>query len=451
MLNERRPRDWRRQRSPFVFFLHSHQFFVGSLLFSLTTATFLAIHLGFFSTLFIHVPLVTICIPALTIFDAADYRNMRAWPKQRQLRFGLCATWCAFLFLAPTYPSSGRSAYMNSAAPLPALPGPGNGTVTYFIAANLYDYAAHLPAWTRQMRMLIRHLGPENVFVSIYESNSHDRTKALLLEFQGQLSLGGVRNRVLLDTDGRRREGWQSNGHERVQYMADMRNRALEPLHDGLRGKRFDRIIFFNDVYFDWKSIIRLLATKGGDFDLACGLDFDGIGLYDTWVIRDSCGQRTKEIWPYFSLDPVAVEALRREDPIEVATCWNGVAAFDANWFLPPIPPFTTPKGGPLKFRGDTVCPESECFLIGYDMHLRTAPTRPRIYVNPQVSVAYTPQNWLYYGKIKHLTLTRPWRVVWEDWIAHRLFWWVSDHYWLKDEACPFEREDLVVAEHCTA
>ena len=64
---------------------------------------------------------------------------------------------------------------------------------------------------------------------------------------------------------------------------------------------------------------------------------------------------------------------------------------------------------------------------------------------------AYTPQNWLYYGKIKHLTLRFPWRVVWEDWIAHRLFWWVSDHYWLKDEACPFEREDLVKADHCTA
>ncbi|KAJ7211650.1 capsular associated protein [Mycena pura] len=410
------PRDWRRQRTPFVFFLHSHQCFVGSLLVSLTTATFLAIHLGFFSALFIYVPLVTICIPALTIFD-------------QQLRFGLCATWCAFLFLALAYPSSGCSAYMNPATPLPALPGTGNGT----------------------MHMLIRHLGPENVFVSIYESNSHDRTKALLREFQGQLSLGGVRNRVLLDTDGQRREGWQSNGHERVQYMADMRNRALDPLQDGLRGKRFDRIIFFNDVYFDWKSIIRLLATKGGDFDLGCGLDYDGIVLCDTWVIRDSCGQRAKEIWPYFSFDPVAVAALRSEDPIEVATCWNGVAAFDANWFLPPIPPFTIPKDAPLKFRGDTVCPESECFLIGYDMHLRTAPTRPRIYVNPQVSVAYTPQNWLYYGKIKHLTLTRPWRVVWEDWIAHRLFWWVSDHYWLKDEACPFEREDLVVADHCTA
>jgi hypothetical protein len=53
-------------------------------------------------------------------------------------------------------------------------------------------------------------------------------------------------------------------------------------------------------------------------------------------VIRDSCGERTKEIWPYFSFDSVAVESLRREEPVEVATCWNGVAVFDADWFLPP-------------------------------------------------------------------------------------------------------------------
>ncbi|KAJ7493591.1 capsular associated protein [Mycena latifolia] len=447
MPEERRLRDWRRRRSPLVSFLHSHRLFLGSITFSLVTATFVAIHLGFFSTLLVYIPLVTVCVPALTVLDALDYRNMRAWPKRRRVRFGLCALWCAFLIFGPTYPSSGRSSYMNPAAPLPLLN--GNGTATYFIAANLYDYGIHLPVWTKQMRLLIKHLGPDNVFVSIYESNSHDRTKELLREFEAKLRRAGVQNNVVLDTDTRRRDGWASNGHERVQYMADMRNKALEPLQGGLDGRRFDKIIFFNDVYFEWKSILRLLDTNDGDFDLACSLDFDGIGLYDTWVIRDSCGERTKEIWPYFSSDPVAVESLRREEPVEVATCWNGVAVFDANWFLPPTAQPTVPSGNPLKFRADTPCAESECFLISYDMHLRTAPNRPRIFVNPQVNVAYTPHNWLYYGKLKHLSLTRPWRVVWEDWIAHRLFWWVSDHYWLKDEACPFEHEGLVKADHC--
>ncbi|KAJ7092382.1 capsular associated protein [Mycena belliarum] len=455
MPEERRLRDRRRRRSRLFSFIHAHRLFLGAITFSLATATFVAIHLGFFSTLLIYIPLVVICVPALAVLDALDYRNMYAWPKRRRVRFALCVAWCALLLFAPTYP---RSSYMNPAAPLPMLKPGGNGTAAYFIAANLYDYGVHLPVWTKQMALLISHLGPENVFVSIYESNSHDGTKDLLREFEGKLRRAGVKSSVVLDTDTRRRDGWASNGHERVQYMADMRNKALEPLQGGLDGRRFDKLIFFNDVYFAWKSIVRLLDTNNGDFDLACALDFDGIGLYDTWVIRDSCGQRTKEIWPYFSFDSVAVDRLRREEPVEVATCWNGVAVFDANWFLPPsndIPtvrpatPPTVPPGTPLTFRADTPCAESECFLISYDMHRRTAPLRPRIFVNPQVTVAYTPHNWLYYGTLKHLTLTRPWRVVWEDWIAHRLFWWVSDHYWLKDEACAFERDGLVKAAHC--
>ncbi|KAJ7271233.1 capsular associated protein [Mycena rebaudengoi] len=451
MTGSRRPRDWRRlRRSRLSAFFHSHRLFLGALTFSLVTASFLAVRLRFFSTLLIYLPLVVICVPALALFDAYDYKTIRGgWSIGRRIRFALSLCWCGFMIFAPTYPSSGRSSYLNPAFPLPQLK--GNGTTTYFIAANLYDYAVHLPAWKKQMALLIQNLGPENVFVSIYESNSHDRTKELLLGFQEDLRRTGVRNSIVMDSDDRRRPGWSSNGHERVAYMADMRNRVLTPLQDGLDGKRFQKIIFFNDVYFRWESILRLLATNGGDFDLACGLDFDGIGLYDTWVIRDSCGLRTKEIWPYFSHDDVAVENLRRDEPVEVATCWNGVAAFEADWFLPPLhpPSPSTPAPAPLKFRGDTACPESECFLISYDMHLRTAPKRPRIFVNPQVAVAYTTQTWLYYGKLRHLSLTRPWRVIWEDWIAHRLFWWVSDHFWLKDEACPLEREGLVRAAHC--
>ncbi|KAJ7810286.1 capsular associated protein, partial [Mycena olivaceomarginata] len=412
-------RSWRR-RSPLMSFLHSYRIFLGAVLFSLLTAVFVAIHLGFFSTLLVYIPLVVICIPAFTVVEAADYKSMRAWPKRRRVRFALCAAWCAFLLLAPTYPVLGALRLHEPAHAAALTP------ARYFIAANLYDYSAHLPAWTGQLSRLITHLGPANVFVSIYESNSHDATKDLL-------------------RDDRRREGWQSNGHERVQYMADMRNRALEPLkEEGVAGRRFDKVLFFNDVYFDWKAIVRLLATKDGEFDLACGLDFDGIGLYDTWVIRDACGQRTKELWPYFSLssDPAAVASLRRGAPVEVATCWNGVAAFGAGWFAPEHAP-------PLAFRADTPCPESECFLIGYDMHLRSAPRRPRVYVNPRVEVAYTPHTYLYYASLKHLSLTRPWSVVWEDWIAHRIFGWVADYYWLTPKAgerCPFEEEGIVKA-----
>ncbi|KAF7321183.1 Capsular associated protein [Mycena chlorophos] len=437
-----------RLRTPLVALLHTHRIFLISVLFSLSTAIFVAVRIGFFSTLFVYYALVVLCVPAVTIYDAIDAFNARAlktWPKRRRVRFALCGLWCSFMLFGPAYPPSGPSSYMDIRNPtsLPPLP---SGNHTYFLAANLYEYAPHLPAWTRQLRLLIDHLGPQNVFVSIYESNSHDRTKALLEQFRDELSSVSVRNRVLLDDDPRRRKGWQSDGQERIRYMADMRNRALEPLKEGA----FDRVVFFNDVYFEWRSIVRLLATKDGDFDLACALDFDGIGLYDTWVIRDSCGHRTKEIWPYFSLDPMAIDSLRREEPIQVASCWNGVAAFDARWFLPSNGTHTIPAGPALAFRADPTCTKSEFFPAPYDM-LRTKPRRPRISVDPQVNVAYNPANWLYYGKIKHLALTRPWRVLWEDWIAHRVFGWLSDRWWLKDEEvrCPFEREGFVKAGHC--
>ncbi|KAJ7865552.1 hypothetical protein B0H13DRAFT_1075962 [Mycena leptocephala] len=67
MSNERHLRDRRRRRSPFVSFLHSYRIFFGALIFSVGTAIFVAIHLGFFSTLLIYIPLVVICVPALTI------------------------------------------------------------------------------------------------------------------------------------------------------------------------------------------------------------------------------------------------------------------------------------------------------------------------------------------------------------------------------------------------
>lgn len=132
-----------------------------------------------------------------------------------------------------------------------------------------------------------------------------------------------------------------------------------------------------------------------------------------SWVVRDACGRTAKEIWPYFSSDSRAVKSLRKGEPIEVASCWNGVAVFDATWFLAgslPSKPAAyslchfssfllewdrsnpTPTGDylpplPLRFRGSTECTSSECYLIAIDMHFWNTPHRPKIYVNPQVNV----------------------------------------------------------------
>lgn len=40
-----------------------------------------------------------------------------------------------------------------------------------------------------------------------------------------------------------------------------------------------------------------------------------------------------RPLWPYVT-DKVAIEALKKEQPFEVAACWNGVAAFPAKPYL---------------------------------------------------------------------------------------------------------------------
>ena len=129
------------------------------------------------------------------------------------------------------------------------------------------------------------------------------------------------------------------------------------------------------------------------------------------WVLRDACGGPTKEVWPYVPLDPTAIDHLRKGEPFKVAACWNGVAVFDASWFLSskllthaastkysPCSSFAladSTKGThapdkpplPLQFRESHECTSSECLLIALDMNLWTSPNRPKIYINPQVNV----------------------------------------------------------------
>lgn len=441
------------RRNLIVTLLHFHGVLIACGAFSLSTAIFFAYHLGYFSTFLVYLPFAIVCVPALAIFDAAHISTWTRWTPQRRTRFRLCFLWCLFLLLAPTYPSS---SYLHHGAPISSVPSNG----TYYIAANLYNSAKVLPAWTKEMKLLVDHIGRQNVFVSIYESNSVDGTQEILRMFQKELDERGIGNHVVLQ--GGIRNRWGLNSPERISYMADIRNKALEPLRvlGDQEGKTFAKVLFFNDVFFDWRAIVRLINTKEGDYDLACALDFDGVGLYDTWVVRDACGRTAKEVWPYFS-DSRAVKSLRKGEPINVASCWNGVAVFDAAWFLADSLPkldrsAPTPTGDylpplPLRFRGSTECTSSECYLIALDMHFWNTPHRPKIYINPQVNVAYDSLNFLFHTELEHLTLSTPWRVIWQDWIGHRMFGWLSDWIWLKEDRCSSKHgsEGFVEMDYC--
>ncbi|KAH9942748.1 cryptococcal mannosyltransferase 1-domain-containing protein [Amylocystis lapponica] len=336
------------------------------------------------------------------------------------------------------------------AHPIPA--GYNNGEKV-FIAAAFFDNKDVLPYWSDTLLKVISFLGTANVFVSIVESNSVDRTRDLLRTLDSQLADASVRRRILLDDQTIQRPQ-EMAGNPRIEFLSAVRNRALEPL---VEAGGFDKVLFSNDIFIEPESVIELLKTADGAYDMACGLDFGQFGSYDAWVLRDRLGRLTSTLyahtflrlpaccspthpssWPYF-LDAADYAAMQAEAPVPVFACWNGIAALQADPFLPvalranrtlsphALPgalPATHPAAHDARLRGPSPaltppvrfrasapreCFSSECFLLAYDLRRQFA--LERVFVNPRVVVAYA---WRYY--------------VWYKWVVRHwaVKWWVE-------------------------
>ncbi|KAJ7118503.1 cryptococcal mannosyltransferase 1-domain-containing protein [Mycena crocata] len=292
-----------------------------------------------------------------------------------------------------------------------------------------YNNAKVVPYWTTEISKLIHYLGPENVFVSIVESYSSDATPALLRAFERNLDVMGVSRRIITQDTSIPRPASMGTAPPRIEYLAAVRNLVLEPL---VAEGGYDRVVFSNDVFVEAESIVELLNTKDGDYDMACALDFAHFGLYDLWVIRDRLGRLVSGLWPYFFEDS-GFRAVMADEPAPVFACWNGIVSMRADPFLPvplrrgqlsntPLPrplPAThpaypqvenlTPAGTPpLRFRASapSECFSSESFNVPYDFRRQFALSK--IYANPCVITAY---RWKYYLWFKYAT--RHWAVRW--------------------------------------
>ncbi|KAJ6589619.1 cryptococcal mannosyltransferase 1-domain-containing protein [Mycena capillaripes] len=298
-----------------------------------------------------------------------------------------------------------------------------------FIAAMFYDNAHVVPYWTTEITKLIHYLGPDHVFVSIVESYSSDDTPALLHDFDATLQTMGVSRRILTQDTSIPRPASMGTAPPRIEFLAAVRNLAIEPLVT-LGG--YDRVLFTNDVFVEAESIVELLNTRGGDYDMACGMDFGQWGLYDLWVLRDRLGRLVSALWPYF-LEDLGFRGVMADEPAPVFACWNGITSISAEPFFPaslrtgrlstsprthPLPQThplyphaanTTPADAPpLRFRASAPgeCFSSESFNLPYD--LRRVFALEEIYVNPRVITAYV---WRYYVWFKYVT--RHWAVKW--------------------------------------
>lgn len=107
---------------------------------------------------------------------------------------------------------------------------------------------------------------------------------------------------------------------------------------------------------------------------------------YDTFALRDDLGLKTVSLhWPWFQ-SPTSRQSALKNEPIRVASCWNGIVVFDA------APYYAQP---PLAFRGiddalaDFHLEASECCLVHSDNDL----SRERgVWLNPNVRVGYDPK-----------------------------------------------------------
>ena len=290
---------------------------------------------------------------------------------------------------------------------------------TVFVAASLYDNDGRLTGgqWGRRVLELIDLLGKDNVFLSIYENGNDKGEKALRdLESHVRCNKSLVHEEhVDLKTLPTLIVPGGSKRIKRMDLLAEARNRALKPLDDHA-DLRFDKLLFLNDVVFDPIDAAQLLfstnASEQGhsQYRAACSVDFaNPFKFYDTFAARDLQGYSMGvPFFPWFSTAGKAEsrkDVLAGKDAVRVRSCWGGMVAFDAKYFLAHSGSSPGEQNtSPVRFRSasDMYWEGSECCIIHAD--IQDAPTDvdaitdTGIYMNPFVRVAYNTRtlSWLW-------------------------------------------------------
>lgn len=228
-------------------------------------------------------------------------------------------------------------------------------------------------------------LGYQNVFVSIYENGSTDQTKALLRIYDALCSSVGIR--VMIRTSTRTRGAF----NHRIEYLAEVRNAAFVPLHElrNTENEYFDTIVFMNDILPCVDDLLELIwQSRRNNAGITCAADYmfhTDLGspvFYDNWVARDINGTALENA-PFESVfhHPDSQDRFQRHLPIQVQSCWNGIAILD------PAPFYAPPH---VKFRMARItegeCSASECSLICNDYW---ESGYGRILMVPRVKLAY--------------------------------------------------------------
>ncbi|KAJ8480911.1 hypothetical protein ONZ45_g15482 [Pleurotus djamor] len=255
----------------------------------------------------------------------------------------------------------------------------------YFFAINLYNSFDIIPDLFATMFRVAAILGYHNVFISIYENGSTDQTKALLRIFDALTRSLGMR--ITIRTSQRTRGAF----NHRIEYLAEVRNSAFVPLHElrDAESEYFDTIVFMNDILPCVDDLLELIwQSRLNNAGITCAADYmyheeiQSPVFYDNWVARDINGTALENA-PFERIFHHSDSSMRfqRHLPIQVQSCWNGIAVLD------PAPFYEPPH---VRFRmariTENECSASECSLICNDYW---EAGYGRIMMVPRVKLAY--------------------------------------------------------------
>ena len=219
------------------------------------------------------------------------------------------------------------------------LPKMSSSNTTFYITAAIANVESIIQNYINEMIKLINYLGKENIIISIVENNdSLDNTTYYLEQFKNYLDERKIINRFYFTHDimDEREEQLifldHDDGYLRIKFYSKLRNKCLELLYD-IPNLNYSntKIIFFNDIIFEYENIINLLSTNNEDYDAVCGLDFYDI-FYDSWVSIDLSGYSLRHDFPFF-VNKEGQDLLINHKPIRVFSCWNGVTVLTAEPF----------------------------------------------------------------------------------------------------------------------
>ena len=218
----------------------------------------------------------------------------------------------------------------------------------YFIAANLYNNEPIIEHWLLQLYRLIElihnhksSIQESNIYVSLYESGSNDRTSNYLDTATDYLTQLGVPHTIVTNGKITKQSIMRKIGrYHRIAYLADLRNAALQPLYHSSSGT-FQRVIFMNDIMYCAEDVIWLMTDDyygNHGSDMLCGMDFDlneknNIKFYDNWVTKDIAGMPLQHNYPGITYHKQSRQLIQLMSITPVQCCWNGLVSINADVF----------------------------------------------------------------------------------------------------------------------